>query len=133
MKTIKDVCSMYGVKPLERGYIVTAGGMVTKSLDSSHRFMVWTPTSKNSSWNNSLSHNGTVITEFPLNEADRASNIESAITEQDVLRITFYREDSSQEFRFIGVFKIDLEMTQAVGIRTYKRVSDLLPAIQYKD
>ncbi len=124
---------MYGVKPLERGYIVAAGGMVTKSLDSLHRFMVWTPTSKNASWSNTLSHDGTAIAEFPLNAIDRVSNIESAQEEQDILRITFWREDSSQEFKFIGVFKIDLEVTKTAGIRIYRRVSDLLPAILYKD
>lgn len=133
MKTIKDVCSMYGVKPLERGYIVTAGGMITESIDTSHRFMVWTPTSKNSSWNNVLSENETIISECPLNDADRFSNLESAQEEKDVLRITFWRENSSQEFRFIGVFKIDLEVTTTAGVRIYRRVSDLLPAIPYKN
>ncbi len=124
---------MYGVKPLERGYIVTAGGMVKTSIDMAHRFMVWTPTSNNSSWKNVLSENGSVISEYPLNEADRFSNLESAQEEQDILRITFWRENPSQEFTFIGVFKIDLEATTVSGVCIYRRVSDLLPAIPYND
>lgn len=133
MRTIKDVCSMYGVKPLERGYIVSAGGMVRTSVDMPYRFMVWTPTSKNSSWNNVLSQDGTIISEHPLNDVDRISNLKSVTEEHDIMRITFWRENTTQEFRFIGVFKIDIETTNAAGVRVYRRVSDLLPAIQYKD
>ncbi len=133
MHTIKDVCGMYGVKPLERGYIVAAGGMVTHSIDPLHRYMVWTPTSKNNSWHNVLSENGTIISEYPLNESDKEHNLKSAQEEKDILRITFWREFPQQAFKFVGVFQLDIEVTDTVGFRVYRRVSDILPAIPYND
>ena len=132
MRTIKDVCAMYGVKPLERGYIVTAGGMIYDAIDTSHRYMVWTPASKNSSWNNILSDSENIISECPCNDSDRLAHLQSAPEEQDVLRITFWRESPNTEFRFIGVYTLDLETTNTVGVRVYKRISVMLPAIQYK-
>ena len=130
MKTIKDVCSMYGVRPLERGFIVTAGGMVEGTDISGHRYMVWTPTEQNDTWINLLFDNNNKIIERNNNSNTNDSLLKQIHDEIEIRRITFWRKNKTEAFKFIGVYVIDEQLSTALQVRLYTKISDILPALK---
>lgn len=132
MKTIKDVCSMYGVEPIERGFIVTAGGMVSASDISGHRYMVWTPTERNDTWTNLLFDNGNKIIERNNKPSENDNLLKQISEEKGLRRITFWRKNKTDDFKFIGVFVIDENLSSTLQVRLYTKISDILPALKSK-
>ena len=128
--TIRGVCSQYNVtvkNPRKDG-----GGDVP---GYEGQYMVWTPTdaavSKNS-WENKKSADNMWIVECNKCADTNKAHVDSAHAEANRLRITFWRNRLGAPDKFIGVYQIDLTLTDLAGVRIYRKISNDLPVLEIK-
>lgn len=82
---------------------------------------------RNDRWNNSISDDGTVITEMCEDEARNVPHIEATLQKPNLTRIVFARVKSSLGdimYRFVGEFAVDTEQTNNNHGVVYRRISE---------
>ena len=128
VKTIDDICEIFGTKAKHRGFL-RAGGAKIPEHDE---YMLWFPSVNNSSgWNNVLFDEQTIY-EYNENEPTNKKHFEGIKNDYNnqILgkRVTFFREKDDLGFnfyRFVGVFSLDYEESIKLNKSVWKRVSDV--------
>ncbi|MDE6065990.1 MAG: hypothetical protein K2G27_04140 [Duncaniella sp.] len=97
------------------------------------RYMVWTPTGgegDDTSWTNRKSADNQWIVERKSPENANSIFVNNAVHEVERRRITYWRENKRAPFSFVGVYEIDQTLTRMAGVRIYRRISDVMPALE---
>ena len=150
LTTIKKVCEIYGCKV--RDFRPLGGADVpghacpwsvldsyedrretyikSKEIANKVYYMVWTPQFRHHIWLNTLSSDNNTITETALKEEDRKPFLDHAYLDVNIRRITFWRDSPNGLFRFLGVYELDYPTSLSAGVRIYRRITDILPALE---
>lgn len=127
-RTISGVCRQYNA--IIRNPARDAGGDVP---GYEGQYMVWTPTEgddNNTVWGNFKSDDGMWIVERKSPDEANTVFVDQAAVESGKRRIVYWRERKNAPFHFIGVYTIHPELTKLCGVRVYRQISDILPALE---
>lgn len=124
IRTIDDAAAIFGTKVKHKGYLRAAGF----DIPGKQGFIVWCPVINNDVWENKLLENGLTITEVnkKAGHIERERHYLNA-TSSGESRVTFFKEKDDLGFcfyRFVGVFKADLEKSIAEDKTVWVRISD---------
>lgn len=123
LTNVDDIAAVFGTKPKHRGFLRTSGVDVPGHSDET----VWWPQPNHRVWYNELSKDGKFIYEYnKRSEKERADHIARWIN-SDKKRITFMKEMAYgilPSYNFVGVFKINPELTKEKNMCVWERISD---------
>lgn len=124
LRTIDDICALFGTQAVHRGYLRAGSAMLPNHLD----VILWWPNPKSTTWKNDVSSDEDVIIEYPAgNDLLKCKVHAYKLTKLQEKRITFIWDDSVGMYRFIGIFEIDgeetLRINKAVWRRTMKEIN----------
>ncbi len=123
LTTIDDIAAVFGTKPKHRGFLRASDVIVPGHPDES----VWWPQPNHRKWHNELSKDGRYIYEYnKRSDEERAKHIAQWIN-SDQKRITFMKERAYgvlPAYNFVGVFKINPQLTKEKNMCVWERVSD---------
>lgn len=129
VKSIDEACDIFGIKAIHKGFLRAAGA------DIDEMTMLWVPDSANRIWKNLLIEDGKVIHEYPVVERtvkiDRTKNkehMQRQLQNSDQVRVTFLRQRDDfglNLYKFVGLFKLDVERTKKEKQTYYNKISDI--------
>lgn len=128
VRTIEDICEIFGTKAIHRGFLRAGGAAISNDKDH----VLWFPSVRNSSgWHNELI-NAHTIYEYNEDAEKNKKHFEGIKKEFDnnILpqRVTFFREKDDLGFyfyRFVGVFELDYVESIKKNRTVWKRSSDV--------
>jgi hypothetical protein len=124
IRTIDDAAAIFGTKAKHKGFYRSAGF----NIPGKNGFIVWCPVVNNKIWENLLLDNGHIITEVSKNATPdkRKQHYQNAVASGES-RVTFFKEKDDLGFyfyRFVGVFKADLEKSIKEDKTVWVKVAD---------
>lgn len=120
VKNIDDAATIFNTKVVHRGFL-RPGGFPIPDVPNT---IVWLPSIDNKNYFNKLE--GDTIYEYNINELKRSQHVKDVV-EKDETRVTFFREKDALGFnfyKFIGVFRLEKELSLKENKCIWKRVSE---------
>lgn len=123
-KNIDEICEATGVdlRSVRRGFLRAPGAQLPAKPD----IYLWWPAANSKNWENRLSDDGmTLMSKSRIQPFSLAGIIEAV--NADRRSAVFFRESSAvYGYRFVGVFKTNLEKSNKLHFHVLDRVSDTL-------
>ena len=117
---IDAICVAVGIAPktVHRGYLRAAGAVLPSKSD----IALWWPSETNKKWENSLSSDGRTFSSRPRTPPFSLAEA-TADAESGRLTAIFFKSRSSRDYRFVGVFKTNLDKSEETQRHVYELVS----------
>lgn len=121
---IDEICEATGVDPrsVRRGFLRTPGALLPSNPD----VYLWWPASNNKNWENLLSNDGKTFMSKSRKKPFSLAGIVEAVNANRRSAVFFRESSESRGYRFIGVFKTNLEKSRERHFHVFDRVSDTL-------
>lgn len=122
IKTIDDACAIFGAIPKHKGYLRVAGA----PIPSKNNWHVWCPKTGHKIWHNIISEDRCTILEYKKDDSKRTEHV-TLETNNNQVRVTFLREKDNLGFvffKFVGVFRLDIERSHKDNMCVWVRISD---------
>jgi hypothetical protein len=124
LRTIDDVCALFGVPVPMRGYLRQGGTSHATEKD----LLIWWPIESNRNWENRISENGEIIYEKNRDIEKRKVHVNRIVNENKKRIVFFHSRDALgfKFYRFKGVFQIDFELTKPEEGTVWRRIKDTI-------
>ena len=105
---VEDACNAYNAK--KRNPRSCCGDRLSQPDEA-----IWCPTEGHAMWGNQICNGGDLIMEHSTKSgAKRSSHVDLILNKyRHETRITFIKRKGSSKYQFIGVYKLDINATQA--------------------
>ena len=128
LKTIDDICDLFGTKAVHRGFLRAGSAILQNHLD----VILWWPNPKSTTWKNDVSTNEDVIIEYPAGNDPIKCKIHAyKLTKLREKRITFIWDENVGMYRFIGIFEIDVDETLNMNKAVWRRTMPEIDIARY--
>ena len=124
LRTVEDICNMFGVEVPKRGYLRGSGIIHPKRND----ILVWWPVENHKNWDNQIIDNDKIILESPRDPLKRAEHFERYINVNEKRAVFFGNTDvlGFSFYRFKGIFELDREKSSIKQVLVWKRTEEEL-------
>ena len=120
--TIAEGCAAFGLKPDKQGWQILAGTRFEHATPPDKALkdvILWFPNKRNAYWNNASPSQLDRIVETPKNTTKNQKQVDKFLNKYE-LRITFLKDKG--DYRFVGVYELDIDETQIQNKCIWKRV-----------
>lgn len=119
---IDEICKATGVDPrsIRRGFLRASGVL----LPSNPNFYLWWPAANSTNWENRLSGDGLTLMTKSRNQPFSLAGVIDAFNNNRPSAVFFRESSAPYGYRFIGVFKTNLEKSRELHYHVFDRVSD---------
>ena len=126
LRTTEEVAAVFGTRAKHRGFLRASGAGIPGKKNE----IVWWPNTHHALWCNVLSEDGMCIYEYPSAKNKKVTPTEHLrqwLAAPEETRVTFLRYEDDLGFcfyRFVGVFRLDKELSKREGKCVWERVAD---------
>lgn len=120
VRTIDEIGEIFNTKVPKKGWQRPGGFLIDNNIE------VWTPRINNDTWCNEMTDDGKIFYEYnKVSDEKRLKHLNEQIS-QNKIRIVFYKQKDFlgiNQYKFVGVFKMNIEASQKEGKCVWKRIS----------
>ena len=118
---IDAIGEAFGVRIPHRGYLRPSGAFVP-----CRNLLLWWPNETSDKWENTISENGKTVTSRSREDAFDIRPIQIGADTGRLTAIFFKPKNGAYGYRFVGVFKTNLEASRTQHRHVYVQVADAI-------